>query len=68
MIDCRKTFCELLTSTPALADFFAANGLPADASDSRARMLTLDSALRFKKIDPQRFCCEAELFLTEYAA
>ena len=68
MIDCRLTFHELLTEIPALADFFAANGLPSDASDPRARQLTLDSALRFKRIDPQRFGCEAELFLTEYAA
>ena len=54
--------------TPALADFFAANGLPADAADPRAHRLTLESALRFKKIASQRFVCEAELFLTEYAA
>ena len=68
MIDCRLTFHELLTETPALVDFFAANGLPADAADPRAQRLTMDSALRFKEIDPQRFACEAELFLTEYAA
>ena len=68
MLNSQQTFHQLLTETPALADFFAANGLPADASDPRAQRLTLASALRFKKIDPQRFCCEAELFLTEYAS
>ena len=68
MIDSRQTLYQLLTETPALADYFAANGLPSDAQDPRARRLTLASALSFKKIDPQRFCCEAELFLTQYAS
>ena len=56
MIDSRQTLYQLLTETPALADYFAANGLPSDAQDPRARRLTLASALSFKKIDPQRFC------------
>ena len=68
MIDCRLTFNQLLTQQPALADFFTANGLPSDASDPRAQRLTLKSALAFKHMDEQRFCCEAELFLTEYAS
>ena len=68
MMDTRDTIFKLLSDTPELIDFFAARGLPADTGDPRIKRLTLKSVLAFKHIDEERFCMEAELFLTEYAA
>lgn len=68
MINTQDTIFKLLSDTPALTDFFAARGLPADTGDPRIKRLTLKSVLAFKHIDEERFRMEAELFLTEYAS